>query len=65
MPKTKAETDQWGQMLEFQQRFPKEGLWWPYPGKAQFEKPVRNHLTQFLRQRGSTAPTAPPHATGA
>jgi formylglycine-generating enzyme required for sulfatase activity len=59
MPKTKAETDQWGQVLEFQQRFPKEGLWWPYRGKAQFEKLVRNHLTQFLRQREHTAPTAP------
>ena len=58
-PKTKAETDQWGQVLEFQQRFPREGLWWPYRGKAQFEKLVRNHLTQFLRQRGSTAPAAP------
>jgi hypothetical protein len=58
-PKTKAETDQWGQVLEFQQRFPKEGLWWPYRGKAQFEKLVRNHLTQFLRQRGHTAPAAP------
>src|SRR5262249_31066889 len=54
-PKTKAETDQWGQVLEFQERFPQEGLWWPYRGKAQFEKLVRNHLTQFLRQRGSTA----------
>ena len=58
-PKTKAETDQWGQVLEFQQRFPREGLWWPYRGKAQFEKLVRNHLTQFLRQRGHTAPAAP------
>jgi hypothetical protein len=58
-PKTKAETDQWGQVLDFQQRFPKEGLWWPYRGKAQFEKLVRNHLTQFLRQRWPTAPAAP------
>ena len=48
-PKTKAETDQWGQVLDFQQRFPKEGLWWPYQGKAQFARLVRNHLTQFLR----------------
>ena len=31
---------------------------------AQFEKLVRNHLTQFLRQRGSTAPTAPPARPG-
>jgi NACHT domain len=58
-PKTKAETDQWGQVLEFQQRFPREGLWWPYRGKTQFEKLVRNHLTQFLQQRGHTTPAAP------
>jgi hypothetical protein len=58
-PKTKAEIDRCGQVLDFQQRFPKEGLWWPYRGKAQFEKLVRNHLTQFLRQRGHTAPAAP------
>jgi hypothetical protein len=58
-PKTRAETDEWGRILEFQERFPKEGLWWPYRGKAQFERLVRNHLTQFLRQRGPTAPVAP------
>src|SRR5712691_12837616 len=49
IPKTKAETDQWGQVLEFQQRFPKDGLWWPYRGKAQFEKLVRNHPDANLR----------------
>jgi hypothetical protein len=58
-PKTRAETDQWGQVLEFQEHFPKEGLWWPYQGKEQFERLVRNHLTQFLRQRGPTAPAVP------
>ena len=46
-------------MLQFQERFPREGLWQPYNGKAQFEKLVRNHLTQLLRQRGPTAPAAP------
>jgi hypothetical protein len=51
-PKTREETDQWGQVLDFQRNFPKEGLWWPYRGKAQFERLVRNHLTQFLRQQG-------------
>jgi formylglycine-generating enzyme required for sulfatase activity len=63
-PKTKAETDQWGQVLEFQEHFPREGLWWPYRGKEQFERLVRNHLTQFLRQRGAVAPTAPPTRPG-
>ena len=52
------------QVLEFQARFPKEGLWCPYQGKEEFEKLVRNHLTQFLRQRSSTAPTAPPTRPG-
>jgi hypothetical protein len=30
-------------------KFPKEGLWWPYKGKPQFEKLVRNHLTNYIR----------------
>ena len=51
-PKTREETDQWGQVLDFQRNFPKEGLWWPYRGRVQFERLVRNHLTQFLRQQG-------------
>jgi Domain of unknown function (DUF4062) len=51
-PKTREETDQWGQVLDFQRNFPKEGLWWPYRGRAQFERLVRNHLTQFLRRQG-------------
>src|SRR5262245_55213204 len=54
-----AEHAQYGQVLQFQEHFPEEGLWWTYNGKAQFERLVRNHLTQFLRQRGHTAPAAP------
>jgi formylglycine-generating enzyme required for sulfatase activity len=49
-PRTKEETDQWGQVLEFQRNFPKEGLWWPYRGRAEFERLVRRHLTQFILQ---------------
>jgi hypothetical protein len=52
-PKTKGETDQWGQVLEFKESFPKDGLWWPYKGKAQFEKLARNHLSQFIRHQSS------------
>jgi len=26
------ETEQWGQVLEFKDKFPKDGLWWPYKG---------------------------------
>lgn len=48
-PKSKAEADQWGQVIEFRERFPEEGLWWPYKGKAQFEKLVRNHLMNHIR----------------
>jgi hypothetical protein len=56
-PKSKAETDQWGQVLEFQERFPKEGLWWPYKGKVQFERLVRGHLTNFIRHQTPPAST--------
>jgi len=48
-PNSKAETEQWGQALDFKDKFPKEGLWWPYKGKAQFEKLVRTHLTNYIR----------------
>ena len=48
-PKSKAETEQWGQVLEFKDKFPKEGLWWPYKGKAEFEKLVRNHVVNYIR----------------
>ena len=54
-----ADLDQYAQVLRFQERFPREGLWQPYNGKAQFEKLVRNQLTQLLRQREPTAPAAP------
>jgi internalin A len=50
-PKSKAEAEQWGQVLEFKDKFPKEGLWWPYKGKVQFEKLVRNHLVNYIRNR--------------
>jgi hypothetical protein len=48
-PKSKPEAEQWGQVIDFRDRFPKEGLWWPYKGKAQFERLVRNHLTNYVR----------------
>jgi hypothetical protein len=58
--KFKAETDQWGQVLEFQKRFPKEGLWWPYKGKPQFERLVRGHLTNFIRHNAMKNPDGQP-----
>ncbi len=48
-PKSKGEIEQWGQVLEFKDKFPKEGLWWPYKGKVQFEKLARNHLINYIR----------------
>lgn len=48
-PKTRSETDQLGQVLDFKRVFPSEGLWWTYTEKSQFEKLVRNHLTLFIR----------------
>jgi len=48
-PKSKAEAEQWGQVLEFKEKFPKEGLWWPYKGKAQFETLIRNHFVNYIR----------------
>jgi formylglycine-generating enzyme required for sulfatase activity len=61
-PKLRSTADlaQYAQVLQFQERFPREGLWWTYNGKAQFERLVRHHLTQFLRQRGHTGSAAPP-----
>jgi hypothetical protein len=51
LPKSKLETDQWGRVLQFKQDFPKEGLWWSYRSRADFERLVRNHLTEFFRRR--------------
>jgi formylglycine-generating enzyme required for sulfatase activity len=58
-PKTREETDQWGQVLEFQRNFPKEGLWWRYKGKAHFERLLRTHLIQVLRSQQSIASKSP------
>ena len=50
-PKSKDEAAQWSQVLELRENFPSEGLWWPYKGKLNFEKLVRQHLTQFIRNK--------------
>jgi hypothetical protein len=58
-PRSKAETDQWGRVLEFRDQFPREGLWWPYTGAAQLATLVRNHLTQYVRTLdGAATPPA-------
>jgi small GTP-binding protein len=48
-PKSPAEAEQWKQVLEFRDKFPQEGLWWPYKGKSPFEKLVRSHLMNYIR----------------
>jgi GTPase SAR1 family protein len=47
--KSPAEAEQWKQVLEFRDKFPKEGLCWDYEGEVQFEKLVRNHLMNYIR----------------
>lgn len=49
-PKSAEEENQRNEVLAFRNRFPKHGLFWPYKGKPHFERLVRNHLTQFIRQ---------------
>lgn len=59
-PKSKDEVDQWSRVLEFKENFPQEGLWWEYQGTSQFERLVRNHLTQFIRSQGRRDQVPPP-----
>jgi predicted NACHT family NTPase len=51
-------------VLKFRKNFPEEGLWWSYKGISDFEKLVRNHLTQFIR-RQSSKDKPQPQATSA
>ncbi|MGE0684156.1 MAG: SUMF1/EgtB/PvdO family nonheme iron enzyme [Candidatus Binatia bacterium] len=60
-PQTPEEAIQWSQVLEFRRQFPKEGLWWPYKGKAQFADLVRKHLTRFILELPSPTPSRPKH----
>ncbi|KAB8317666.1 NACHT domain-containing protein [Tolypothrix campylonemoides VB511288] len=55
-PQSVEETHQWGKVLEFKKQFPKEGLSWNYKNKSEFEKLVRNHLTQLIRQNWGIRP---------
>jgi predicted ATPase len=51
-PKSKAEIDQWKKVINFKEKFPKEGLWWSFTETTEFQKLVRSHLTQYIRNRG-------------
>jgi hypothetical protein len=46
---SKADTDQLGQVLQFREKFPREGFWWTYTTKSDFETLLRKHLTQYVR----------------
>ena len=48
---SKEEADQCGQVLEFKKNFPKEGTRWPYKGKNDFERLLRQHLNDFLFEK--------------
>jgi HEAT repeat protein len=48
-PNSSKESEQWTQVLKFKENFPEGGLWWKYEGEADFERKLRNHLTQFIR----------------
>ena len=56
---------QWAHVLRFKENFPKEGLWWAYEGHTQFERLVRNHLTQYVRDRFSLLEDAAGRGTSA
>src|SRR5262245_22762179 len=61
-PKSKSEVEQWGQVLEFRDKFPAQGLWWDYNDEEIFEDTVRNHLDNFIRDKfklGSPAASLP------
>jgi len=51
-PKSSEEMNQWKKVINFKERFPQEGLWWTYKETTEFQKLVRSHLTQFIRNRG-------------
>jgi hypothetical protein len=47
-PRHAEELQQWARVLDFKEKFPKEGLWWAYKGCASFEALLRQHLTRLL-----------------
>jgi hypothetical protein len=50
-PKDKTEADQWGAVLDFKSRFPREGLWRDYPNTRRFTEVLRRDLEQLVRER--------------
>lgn len=60
-PESRAETDQWGAVLEFRRNFPSEGLWWVYETPEAFGLLLRRHLTNFIRHTYPLAKREPTH----
>lgn len=54
-PSSAEEAHQWGSVLDFQRRFPPEGLWWPYKSRIEFERLAREHLIRFILDRAVEA----------
>lgn len=50
-PGSAEELDQWKRVLEFRNALPQEQSWWGYTAVADFERLVREHLTDFLMRR--------------
>lgn len=50
-PTSVEEAEQLTQVLNFQRRFPPEGLWWRYGSELEFERLVRDHLTKLVLEK--------------
>lgn len=61
-PATDEEAEQRRLVEEFKAAFPKEGLWWPYKSRAEFEALLRRHLTNFIKHRYLDSPSVAPPA---
>lgn len=63
-PKSSAELEQWAKVLQFKERFPKEGLWWACDGEDDLERLFRGHLQRFLSAKGRKDAADRPDLTG-
>jgi tetratricopeptide (TPR) repeat protein len=59
MPQSSAEAAQQQQVLSFREAMPEQQLWWTYATAGEFERDVREHLTDFvLTLRSAPTPSA-------
>jgi hypothetical protein len=54
-PNSMDEIQQWGQVIQFREKFGQTGLWFSYQDTDHFKDLVRGHLTAFLREQVSVA----------